>query len=194
MKTIKLKAFGLTEALIASVMIVLILSSAVALSSSSIRVATKNDTYSIASQIANDIMERVSLAKGAGEISFDLQSTPSSFPIECFDTASYQTLVSCGAGRGILPYSSSTVSSPAGYTNSDFKVSSYPSNFFRYKVSISKPQDQCPGSSTDQIIPPQMCRFVRVDVQWDESPAFNISGSTNEKNYVVTQYFANWEK
>jgi|GEM_PF-2141525 len=197
MKNIKLKAFGLTEALIASVVIVLILSAAVALSSSSIKVATKNDTYSIASQISNDILERVSSAKELGQVTFDLSSSATSFPIECFDTEMYKTLgLDCASGGAVLPYQSDIKYSQAGFAYFDFKgkASSYPEDFFRYKVSVSKPQDSCSGSKPDGVIPSEMCRFVKVDVVWDESPAFNISGSSNEKHYVITEYFTAWEK
>ncbi len=196
MKKIKLKAFGLTEALIASVVIVLILSAAVALSSSSIKVATKNDTYSIASQISNDILERVSSAKELGQVTFDLSSSATSFPIECFDTEGYKALgLDCVSGGAILPYQSNTKYSQTGFAYFDFKgkANPYSADFFRYKVSVSKPQNSCSGSENNDI-PPEVCRFVRVDVVWDESPAFNISESSNEKHYVITQYFTAWEK
>lgn len=179
MKKIKLKSFGITEALIASVIIILILSSAVALAASSIKVAAKNDTYSIASQISNSVLEKVTAAKESARVSFDDRSGAGFFPIECFDTLKFSSL-SCNGLSDFIEYSDVDLQ---GYVSFKNTISSYEENYFKYKVTVKKPEISCSVMPNEEIIPSQMCRLVSVDVKWSE-----------KENYLITQKFTNWEE
>ena len=200
-KKIQLASFGIIEAIIASFIIVLMVSGAVALSSASVRTSLLNDSYLQAEHIADSVMEQIVAAKSAGKLYFDSSSrTPaqllSIFSIDCFATAN-RSLPGCklsnGAFRPEVPY--------VGMVTTDFsddyvKVKSkdvspaFPDGYFSWKLDIKKP-DVATGIGTRFCrsvaginIPVDKCRFAEIEVKWTESSGI--------KQYYLTQYFTDW--
>lgn len=188
---IKLKSFGIIEAMVASMIVILILTSAVSLSSSSTRVANKNDAYSIASQIADEYLENIAFAKSVGKVRF-IGSATGTFPPKCYNTsttdrASADCLDST-KGKSYLDllqmHFKSSDTSGIWYYNNSLLTDSYPNNYFSYKVTMDSTQ-KCYAPDGTQTIPAIKCRLFKVEVDWTD-------GAGNEK-YFTSRYFTDWE-
>jgi len=198
----KFKSFGIIEAVIASAIVVILISGAVSLSSSSLRSSSLNTAYFESEHIADDLMEQIYSAKSAGKLYFDsrdIVSTDTLFPIDCFDTSYWRSscdgVISAGAE---LPYNTDTIFSGAlgsEYVDvgKDDISPAFPDVFYSWKISINKPSEMQPPisgcrsvSDSGNAIPEEKCRFAQIDIKWNES--------SGEKHYYLTQYFADWER
>jgi len=188
----KFKSFGIIEVMIAAVVIILILSSAVVLSSSSIRLASKNDVYAMASQISDDILEQIVFAKTLQKTSFiSGVGETGVFPIECFSTIISQRSTSdCTSASAYLPKNLVLPADANGFEVYATSNSTYPEDYFSVQMSVQKPEGSpswClgPGGNDTNIIPGDKCRFVRVEVDWKDA--------AGDQKYQTTQYFTDWE-
>jgi len=181
----KLRSFGIIEVMIASVIIILVLSSAVVLSSSSVRLANKNDVYSMAAQISDDILEQIVFTKSLNKASFISDTGINRFPVECFSTIlSEKTGTNCASASDYLPKNLVLPADTGGFEVYKIDGSTYPPDYFRVQVSVKKPSgasSMCQGSD----IPGDKCRYVRVEVKWTDA--------AGDEKYDTAQYFSDWE-
>lgn len=202
----KLSSFGIIEAIIASFIVILTVSGAVALSSASLRTSLLNDSYLQAEHIADSVMEQIVVAKSAGKLYFDNSSKTATqlesiFSIDCFNTASIETLLNKGCSlasggyKPELPYTSTTeftsgVDKYVKVKSADVSPA-FPDGYFSWKLDIKKPDvttgigDPRNCKTTGGIeIPKEKCRFAEIDVKWAES--------SGDKHYYLTQYLTDW--
>lgn len=198
----KAKSFGLIEAVVASMVVVLVLSAAVALASSSLRTMLTSDAYREAEHISGKIFGQIEAGKTAEKISFNGSvSGQGILPISCFDTDYYfSNRVSC---KNILfdpglPYEEGSVQSADGYVDAISSNDNFINGYFKYKVRVLKADQMytvsangvtsnesfCRGTKSDITIPADQCRLVEVDVKWSEH--------SGDKYYYQTEYFTNW--
>jgi len=203
---IKLRSFGIVEAVVASGIVVVLISGAVALSSSSLRSTTLNSAYFEAEHIADDLMEGIYSAKLAGKVFFDdraasVQELNSNlFSIDCFTTKeeSLSTCNQVAAFREVSPYENARFSNNGVgqyvVVNKDDVSPAFSDAFYSWNIKVKKPTEMeppiqgcraLPGSDGSPI-PDNKCRFVEIDVKWTES--------SGDKHYYLTQYFADWER
>lgn len=191
-KPIRLKSFGIFEAMIASVVVILILTSAVALSASSNRVASKNETYSFASQIADQFLEQITFGKSVGKVRFDQRAGDGgAFPIECFiSNVGQRAAAICADATPFLPAALNqhlATDSPDVYTYKNTDNSSFPPGYFKYTATVRQvTSGWCYGpADSDRIIPGLKCRNVKIQVMWKDG--------AGDQSYVATEYFGDWE-
>jgi len=190
---IKLSSFGIIEAIIASFIIVLMVSGAVALSSASLRTALLGGSYLEAEHIADSVMEQIVASKSAGKLYFDSSPrTPvqleSVFSIDCFDSAK-RNKSGClvrGAFRPEVPYVLTTEFDADNFVKTKSKdiSPSYPDDYFSWRLKINPSNSQNCKLVDDIAIPLEKCRFAEIEVKWTES--------TGVKHYYLSQYFTDW--
>jgi hypothetical protein len=193
--------------------IVILLSGAVALSASSLRATTYDANYHEAEHIGEILAEKITLAKSTGRVDFAKGVTASLsepfFSVGCFDADNIVNILSSTTGsnckdstgkiRQELPYPDDR----ARYNDADnyvyvrssdkkvpFDNSSFENDFFRWKIDlISRPGSavgsRCPSISGVSI-PDSKCRAALISVKWEQP-----SGT---QTYRFIQYFADWEK
>lgn len=192
LKTRKLKAFGITESVVASLIVVVILSAAVALSSSSIKTTQLNSSYAEAQHLSEKILESVNLIKSSGRVYFD--TTPRGrdiMRIDCFDSEKYQTAAYCNSidtdqyPLSEIPFISSTYSNGYYLVSADMLDNpSFGDNYFSYKTEVRElPNCYTSGSIS---IPQKKCRIILTDIKWEES--------SGEKHYKQGMYLTDWER
>lgn len=207
---IKFPSFGLLEAIIASMVIVLLLSGAVTLASTSLHSATTNSNFHEAEHIADILAEKVVAAKSAGKITFSGQlSDDSLIPIACFNAsdATLDNNAKCRKGNDItkpfkdeLPF---PVPHPGTRYDDDnfvkvlksddrvpFDDTIFANGYFKWKMVLENGPggaigERCP-SVTGVQIPDSKCRVVRITVKWGEF--------TSKEQFVLRQYITDWEK
>jgi hypothetical protein len=195
----KLKSFGIIEAVIASAIVVVLISGTVSLSSSSLRSSSLNTAYFESEHIADDLMEQIYSAKSAGKLYFDSRTagTNELFSIDCFDTKNFN-LITCqkaGSFREDLPYDSNTATKIKDISGKKYvqvgedRVSpAFSEAFYSWNITINEPDtaDGCRSVPGSTPISKEKCRFADIDIVWNES--------SGEKHYYLTQYFADWER
>jgi len=204
----KLKSFGLIESIIASMIIVILLSGAVALSASSLRGITYDSNYHEAEHIGEILAEKIVVAKSTGQIDFLKGITASLkdpfFSIECFDSDNISDLLGSGADsncrktsgaiKSALPFPNDRnrfddqnyVSVVAGDSGVPFDDTAFANEFFWWKIDIQNgPGGGCPSISGVDI-PPSKCRVALISVKWEQP--------TGAQTYSFKQYFTDWEK
>jgi len=201
--SVKLKSFGLIESVIGATIIVLILSAAVALSSTASKSARLSSAYLEAGHIADKLMTGIKEAKASGNVYFDGASRTGSdnyFSIDCFDAVN-KNGTSCralGQYKPGLPYTpapevdgynailSQEIKNPAFsdgmYSRFSWKIAVKRAE---QMLSLNSPKIDC-GKVGSANIPSEKCRYVEVDVKWQES--------TGEKHYKLNQFFTDWER
>lgn len=198
----KLKSFGIVEAMVASLVIILLLTGAVAVSSALIKNSTLDASYQEAESVAEEVFSLVEASRAKGELSFfGNVAGDGIYPIECFDTDFISNLAKnteClkgGEYQALLPYF--TLNKDKRFKPSDFSANmfvvsqernpNFPSGFFKLKVEV--PDDpssySCLGHSSLNV-PSEKCRLVDVTVSWQERG--------REQNYYISQRFTNWQK
>jgi len=190
---IKNKAFGLIESVIASLIVIVVLSAAVALSSGSIKTAELNSSYLEAQHISESIFESINLIKSSGSVYFDSTvREDGSINIDCFDSEYYNTHNSCKLIVNFDKYPFTDIS----FLNSQYRDGyylassemldnpSFPDEFFSYKTEVSQP-DNCYTSNNIKI-PDKKCRIVLTDIKWTET--------SGEKHYRQGMYLTDWER
>jgi len=188
----KLKSFGLAEAITASVIVVLVLSAAVALSSSVHRSAQNDTAYFEAEHIADELFEKINLFKSSGRLYFDnrLASSDGMISIDCFDstrTCGDPDKSSVDFPLNQYPYDAAHQPDSSYYVNvkkSDLNNPTFPDDYFAWKMTVTTPASCNTPTAVD--IPKDKCRLVNIDVKWEDS-----SGT---KHYNLAQYFADWER
>jgi len=205
----KTKSFGLIEAVVASMIMVLLLTGAVALASASLRNMTTNSNYHAAEQLADSLMEKAVRNKAAGLIAMTADENDSlptgqekRFSIKCFDTllrnGSNCQLSARNAYKDGLPYPNppSDTSRIVKYgafnyvktVGADLNNTAFPGDFFAWRIAVSKLPDysgSCPYIGSQPIVKAK-CSLLTIDVRWEQA--------SGEKHYYLRQYFADWEK
>jgi len=192
---IRLKSFGLTESVVASVIIIIVLSAAIALSSNTIKTTEANASYTEAQHLSENFFESINLIKSSGQIYFDnLSRGDQVIKIECFDSNYYKAhLAECKTGIDSskypldqLPY----LKTPT-YSNGYYLVPAslldnpaFGNNYFSYKITVIKP-DEC-YTSGQITISKIKCRRVLTDIKWEET--------SGEKHYRQGMYLTDWER
>lgn len=206
----KIKSFGLIEAVIACTILIILLTAAITLTTTSLRGSELSQSYFQAEHISDDILERIAADKSRGLLSFiktaDDPAPDEIFSIDCFDHQKSYGKLSCESStkfKGQLQYNDYGLPDPS----KDYfipvkhdKAPSFADDYFSFRVftrlssemptAIDGGKSRCRSivdPSVRQIeIPADKCRFVEIDIKWQES--------TGEKRYYQTQYFADWEK
>ncbi len=192
---IKLKSFGLIESIIGSVIIVLVLTAAAALASSTSKSARLNSAYFEAQHISDELLSYVIQSEVSGRAYFDEATRASStyYSIDCFSSdkilnppcrslaTQFSNLILVNPARdsqGYIPIGGASLKNPA-----------FSSNNFSYKISVKKPEDlnysDC-GKVGSTTIPPLKCRYFELDIKWQEP--------TGEKHYKINQLFTDWKR
>lgn len=191
----KLKSFGLAEAITASVIVILVLSAAVALSSSVHRSAQNDAAYLEAGHLADKYFEKINLFKSSGRLYFDNRPVPPSgmLSIDCFDSTkicSDPDIVSIASADPPLnqyPYNTTHQPDSSGYVKakkSDLNNPTFPADYFAWKMTVNS-LTQC-NAPTMVNIPKDKCRLVNIDITWEDP--------IDVKHYNLTQYFTDWER
>ena len=202
----KLKSFGLVEAMIASFIAITVLSGAVALASSVNKSTTTESSYAKAEQIADNFLENLNFANSQGRIFFDDRSklydkSAGSYSIDCFDSrsASACEVEYWAAHPGLLAFYPDMMRFywDHGRTEKDladlpfYKVKtreigddSYGDNFFKVKTTINI-LASC-KTVTGLAIPTDKCRVVDVELKWSEN--------VGDQTYKVSRYITDWTR
>lgn len=199
----KIKSFGIVEALIASMVIVLILTGAVAVSSSMIKNSSLDASYQEAESLAEEVFSLIEAGRATGELTFVGGTSGSGiYPIQCFDSefinnstsnapcfesgSTYQTLLPYYTFGGGNDYSSSQFNG-AYFPVTRVRNPNFPSGYFEIKIQV--PDD--PGSYECVKVagfeaPSERCPLVDIEVQWEE-------GGKVQKYYAL-QRFTDWQR
>jgi hypothetical protein len=188
--------------------IVILLSGAVALSASSLRGMTYDANYHEAEHIGEILAEKIVVAKSTGKMNFlkgvGAELDDPFFSVGCFDSDNIKNLLDSGSDsncRGTdgklkiaLPFPTDPtrfedqnyVSVISSDSQVPFDNSSFENEFFSWKINIQNgPGGVCP-SITGVPIPQNKCRVALISVKWEQP--------TGTKTYSFKQYFADWEK
>lgn len=204
----RVKAFGLIEAMIASFIAITVLSAAVALSSSVNKSTTIDSGYSVAERLADNYLENLGFANSQGKIFFDSRGhyidgsgANQAYSINCFDTRFAQL---CKSEFSVDSYEDFFTTlwndSLAKFDNIDSYLiqselvgnESFPNDFFKLKVIINNsPYKNASGASvcpsvSGLDIPTEKCRVVDIEVKWSEN--------TGDNTYKVSRYFTDWTR
>jgi hypothetical protein len=189
--------------------IVILLSGAVALSASSLRGTTYDANYHEAEHIGEILAEKIVLAKSTGRVDFGKTVWSSLgeplFSVMCFDSDNIKNVLSGSAAssncygtdgklKSNLPFptdisrfdSDAYVSVIASDTRVPFDNTAFADGFFSWKIDIQNgPGGVCPSISGVDI-PSSKCRVALISVKWEQP--------TGMQTYSFVQYFADWEK
>jgi type II secretory pathway pseudopilin PulG len=188
----KIKSFGLIESIAASTIMVVVVSGALALASSSVRTASSDQAFLEAENIAEFVFEKVQEKKSQGEAYF-VKPNPApanSFSIECFDTTVAYSNLNCfksidRSTKTGLDYVQTDIEQSGGKHSVEFNGLANPAfgaGFFKYSISVDKPT-----YFEDSIVfPKDKIVSVNVEVTWND-----VGG---EKKYYARQYFGDWER
>ena len=203
----KIKSFGLVEAMIASFIAVTALSAAVALASSINKSMTLNGSYSEAEKIADNFLENLSFVNSQGRVSF--QDTPlvntssgdTVFSINCFDSLKFAD--ACATTYGAGQYLNFYAPRPSPSDNLTSKINSaspvyykvlakatgsdlFGDDFFEINTAVKKLAGGVCQSATGVTIPVDKCRIVDVQIKW--------SDNSGDKTYKVSRYITDWTR
>lgn len=192
---IKLKSFGLAEAVVASVVVIIVLSAAVSLSGNTIKTTEVNAAYTQAQHISDGIFESINLIKSSGQVYFDESMRAGQMiKIDCFDSQYFHSDAQCSAGIDAFPLDkipfvgADYISDSDGYYSVSSAMLDSPAfgeNYFSYQVKVSEPEGGC-YSSDEVEIPAEKCRIVLTDVKWEET--------SGVKHYRQGMYLTDWER
>lgn len=190
----KLKSFGLTESVVASVIIIVVLSATIALSGSMIKTTEVNASYAEAQHLSDNFFESINLIKSSGQVYFDDSVRGDKFvDIDCFATDYYRSHPTCKSGVDTSNYPLDQIPYLNGeYRDGYYSVSSdlldnpaFPDNYFHYKIEVTD-LDCYTDDGGDIEIPATKCRIVLTDIRWDEA--------SGEKHYRQGMYLTDWER
>lgn len=204
----KVKSFGLIEAMIASFIAITVLSAAVALSSSVNKSTTIDSAYSVAERLADNYLENLGFANSQGRIFFDNRGhyidgsgASRAYSINCFDTRFAKPCRDELSGDIYDDFFATLWNdSLTKFDNIDTYLvqsklignESFPNDFFKIRVQINNsPYKNASGTSvcpsvSGLDIPPEKCRAVDVEVKWSEN--------TGDNEYKVSRYFTDWTR
>lgn len=197
----KIKSFGIIEALVASVVMILVLTGALALSSNLVKSSSVDSSYREVESIAEEIFSSVESARAAGEIEFVAsQTNTQKYPIECFDSSFINSgnpraadcLTTIGDYRNSLPFA--TLSDNKRYSSDQFDSGGYfsvtqsrsmsiPGGFFKFRSSVVS--DGCLGLDGAVTIPGERCRKVLLEVKWEDKNGL--------QTYKSIERFSDWQ-
>lgn len=191
---VKFKSFGLTESIVASVIIIVVLSAAIALSSNTIKTTEVNASYTEAQHLSENFFESINLIKSSGQVYFDdsARSDDSLIQIDCFGTSYYRNPANkckeIGSDYPLdqIPYLQTPI-----FNNEYYKVPAalldnpaFGDNYFSYNIIVTRPE-KC-YTSGQIAIPKIKCRRVLTDIKWEET--------SGEKHYRQGMYLTDWER
>jgi hypothetical protein len=206
----KIKSFGLIEAMIASFIAITVLSGAVALASSVNKSTTIDSSYSEAEQIADNFLENLNFANSQGRIFFDARSlmvdggtVDPIFSIDCFNSAltnachqEYGPTLDNPKFLDFYWNNSRTIADtadPSSYqiTKAELNNDSFPDGFFKIKTTIRSARDSLDTIDVCKTvagvaIPVSKCRVVDVEVRWSEN--------VGDQTYKVSKYITDWTR
>jgi len=193
----KIKSFGLTESVVASVIVIVVLSATISLSSNTVKNTEVNASYTEAQHLSENFFESINLIKSSGQVYFDESVRGDKLvDIDCFDTANYQTDPRCALSDtpeyplDQIPYLKTTYDEdsdedylylvPSGFLDNP----AFPDNYFSYNITVTQPEN-CYTSGGIEI-PKAKCRKVLTDIVWEET--------SGEKHYRQGMYLTDWER
>ncbi len=176
------KSFGLIEAIAASTIIVLVVSSAVALASSSMRSAALDQSYLEAENIAEEILETIQEKKAQGQIFFVSSGTvqPTAINIACYDVAKLGK-VGCEDDKTGIDTSASLESNYRPYKSMTINPA-FGEGFFSFKIETQIN----PNIVSADVADADKTALVKIDIKWQD-----LGG---EKHYYARQLFTDWER
>lgn len=199
----KIKSFGLIEAMIASFIAITVLSGAVALASSVNESTTTDSSYSQAEQIADNFLENLNFANSLGVLFFDTRTLPVGsgiFSIECFNTDPTKSITAKSCRGAYTPslhpdfvdfYWNSNrterdTSDPGYYkiNKDEINNGAFSPGFFKIKTTINTPV-AC-KTVAGVAIPANKCRVVDVEIKWSEN--------VGDQTYRVSRYITDWTR
>jgi len=205
----RIKSFGLVEAMIASFIAITVLSGAVALANSINKSTTIDSSYSQAEKIADNFLENVSFANSTGIVFFDdrgssmVDQGQSSkvFSINCFDSLSaaicktqYDSMIFPDEMGFYWDNRRTQIdNSDTGYYRivaGEIGNIAFGNDFFKIKTTVnhfkdSAGQDACP-SIASVAITADKCRVIDVEIKWTEN--------TGDRSYKVSRYITDWTR
>lgn len=197
----KLKSFGIIEAMVASIVIILILTGAVALMANLVKGSTTGASYQEAETIAEEVFSQIEVAKAADKIYF-LGPVAGRFPIECFDSSYIKNIASperdaCFSDSAstydtLLPFY--TLGTQESYSADQFDAGSFfqvmqvrnkavAEDFFKFKTTVNHGGADCVNLNGVRVSW-QRCREVIVEVKWQDK--------NGEQSYKAAERFTDW--
>jgi len=197
----KVKSFGIIEAMVASIVIILVLTGAVALIANLVKGSTTGASYQEAETIAEEVFSQIEAAKAADKIYF-VDEVTGRFPIECFDSLFMKNVaspdrVSCftdgmSTYDKLLPFY--TLGTQESYSADQFDAGSFfqvlqirnksiAEDFFKFKTTVSRESIPCTDIN-GAVVPQLRCRNVIVEVVWDDK--------NGTQHYKAAERFADW--
>lgn len=200
LKIKRLNSFGIIEALVASLVIILILTGAIALTTNLVKSSTIDESYQEAEGIAEEIFSNIETSRSTGEIYFvTADSEGVKYPVECFDNdfvnGSSSLRTSCfdssNQYRNLLPFR--TLSTMTNYSADQFDANNFYSvsqprsvsvspGYFKFKVQVLS--DGCLGVSGVSV-PSEKCRKVVVEIKWEDK--------NGQEVYRSVERFSDWQ-
>ena len=198
----KLRSFGIIEAMVASIVIILVLTGAVALIANLVKASSIDASYQEAETIAEEVFSGIEAARATRELEFVAGPIGDGrFPIECFSNSyisgtgnplQAECLTSDGKYKKLLPFytlSNSDVFNPSQFDSGSYftitqkRSATTPSGFFKFNTSVDG------GPCLDMTgvdISQERCRKVTVTVKWEDK--------NGPQTYEAIERFTDWQR
>lgn len=190
----KIKAFGVLESLIASVILMLILSGATVLASRISKSVDKSQMNEAAAQLAQRVSANIDELKSTGNLFFDTRSAlvfkndlqDASLSIDCFDSSKITSCINLMPApfRQRFFFSQKDQNAEGAFIikSSDIKDNRFPDGFFTVKPKVSAFSCRTQGGLT---IPGNKCRLIQIVINWQ---------SNGLRSYEITKYVTDWQR
>lgn len=200
----RIKSFGIIEAMVASIVIILVLTGAIALTTNLVQGSTLDSSYQEAETVAEEVFSQIEAAKAAGSLYFvaSADAADTRFPIECFDNSVindatnpdrarcftdanslYNKLLSFYTLGDSGVYAAGQFDANSFFTVSQNRNKAISEGFFKVKTTITRPAGNCQAVG-GVTIPSGRCRRVDVKVQWE--------GRNGTQTYQAVERFFDW--
>lgn len=197
----KLKSFGIIEAMVASIVIILVLTGAVALMSNLVKGSTTDASYQEAEAMAEEVFSQIEAAKAANKLYF-VDPVVGRFPVECFDNSFLNNPSSPNRDRCFASgydydklLSFYTLGKTESYAVGQFDPNNFfidlqnrnksiADGFFKLKTSVGFDSSTSCANVGGVVVPNKRCRVVVVDVRWEDK--------NGEQTYKASQRFSDW--
>lgn len=183
----KLKSFGLIEAIIGSAIVIIFVVAMAYVSVRANQILIESKHRQVAQKISDDFFSRIFMLRDSGRISFKQGKLNNQvIPINCFSTDSSENCKSTlldSYPQNQAPFfdmiSNQSVGSYKLFKSEYLAPDEAKSDFYKIKVQVDK--TSC-GKDKDIEISPESCRNVNLEIIWQESSGL--------KKFTVDQYIA----
>jgi len=184
----RLKSFGLIEAIIGSAIVIVFVVAMALLGANANRVVGENAHRQVAEKIADDFISRIFLLKAVGRVSFgDTDQASQVISVDCFSTEkgeSCKKTIMDAYPQNQFPFfdmvSTQSSGSYKSINNNYLKLENLADNFFKIKTEVKKAS--C-DTSDNSIVDKSDCRQVYLEIYWNEPDGI--------RTYSVNQYLTN---